>query len=165
MPVYILSPISSVLKLPFAAQAMPPRLSSSIRRPAFDGPPNRMAGGNSPARIRRQIVVLLKPTSSTTSFKRRIRFNSITPLIKMHSRLHGGLLTATIIPLHVVKNPRVDTHMQSACQVPTPFGQEASVFLTRFQIYSRLACITVTKRTSVATCPDPPPMTTSREAR
>ena len=37
-----------------------------------DGPPSRRAGGNSPARIRRQIVVLLRPTSSTTSFKRRI---------------------------------------------------------------------------------------------
>ena len=44
-----------------------------------DGPPNRRAGGNSPARIRRQIVVLLRPTSSTTSFKRRICLCTITP--------------------------------------------------------------------------------------
>ena len=36
---------SSVLKVPFAAQAMPPRLSSSIRRPAFAARPTEWPAG------------------------------------------------------------------------------------------------------------------------
>ena len=103
-----------------------------------------MAGGNSPVLVRRQIVVLLRPTSSTTSFKRRICLCTIA-LLSLGCVLYLFVEVEDVcaLALHLVKvrvtNGKLERYHQSVKrdvnQVPYELPSDLEAALAAFVSY------------------------------